>query len=170
MKKHIYLIPLIVGVLFSVLGVKTIIKAFDSRDWLNCEGTITHSEIITKTSRSNSGTTSTRYSPKIQYEYVVEENTYSSSNISFGGRNAGRDYVQQTVDYYHVGLIVEVYFNPENPTESALEPGVTSGTYMPLAMGLIFMGVGMFYYKTTNKSANQLIDPTWTTPDFEGKV
>lgn len=150
MKKFVYLIPVIIGILLAVHGVKTIAQAFNSRDWLSCEGTITHSEVIKKERRVKSGDrwkTRISYSPKIQYEYIVDASTHSSSGISLGARNSGREYVQQTVDYYPVGKIVEVYFNQENPSESTLEPGVTSGAYVPLAIGLIFIAIGFFVVK-----------------------
>lgn len=150
MKKNIFIIPVLIGALLSVFGVKTLIQAYDSRDWSVCEGTITHSEIDIRTrevKKNDRWRTETTYHAMIEYSYEINDTVYSSDNISFGGRSSGRDDVNQTVAYYHKGKTVDVYFDPETPSESVLEPGVTSGAYMPLTIGLFFAAVGIFIIK-----------------------
>jgi hypothetical protein len=158
MKSFLYFLPFIFGVLFSFSGVKNLLQAYDSRNWSICEGMVTRSEVVKQTVHGGKrSTTRTLYIPKVQYEYAVDGNAYSSGNISIGARSAGREDAQQTVNYYNVGKRVEVYFNPEVPSESALELGVRFGTYLPLLIGLFFVVAGLFVIKALTATQKEAI-------------
>jgi hypothetical protein len=50
------------------------------------------------------------------------------------------------VNLYHPGASVEVYVDPENPTESVLEPGLSIGSYFLPGMGLLFTLISLILY------------------------
>lgn len=62
--------------------------------------------------------------PVVQYAYDVNGRTYQSSQIRAGDsvmRITGSQDAYATVDRYPTGAIVPIYYNPDNPQESALE-------------------------------------------------
>lgn len=69
------------------------------------------------------GGDTTTVEPAITYAYDVNGQTYQSSQFRAGDSvmrvTSGNAY--QTVDKYPVGAIVQVFYNPNNPSEAALE-------------------------------------------------
>ena len=66
----------------------------------------------------------TTVSPHIVYQYNVYSNEYSNSQIKVGDTFISSYTSRQsydTVDKYPVGAEVTVYYDPENPQQSALE-------------------------------------------------
>jgi hypothetical protein len=88
-----------------------------SQSWLSTAG------IIVKSRVEVSGGEHTSVSPRIVYEYGVGGQTYQNDSIRPGDHfisfQSGSAY--EVVDRYPVGTAVEVFYNPANPAESALE-------------------------------------------------
>ena len=62
--------------------------------------------------------------PVVQYAYDVNGRTYQSSQIRAGDsimRISTSENAYATVDRYPTGAIVQIYYNPDNPQDSALE-------------------------------------------------
>jgi hypothetical protein len=79
--------------------------------------------IVIKSRVEVSGGESTSVTPRIVYEYGVGGRTYQNDKLRPGdiylSISSGNAY--DVVDRYPVGLAVEVFYNPANPAESALE-------------------------------------------------
>jgi hypothetical protein len=63
-------------------------------------------------------------SPKVTFAYDVNGRAYQSSQIKAGDtimRVSTSENAYETVDRYPEGAIVQVYYNPANPEEAALE-------------------------------------------------
>ncbi|MBI3151553.1 MAG: DUF3592 domain-containing protein [Chloroflexi bacterium] len=90
-----------------------------TQTWLSTTGTVLMSTVQSKrTGRSRS------IYPVVVYTYVVNGQSYQSQRIKAGEqflsvRVAGQ--AQETVNRYPIGATVTVYYNPSNPSESALE-------------------------------------------------
>ena len=90
-----------------------------AQSWPGTMGTVTMSTIqIQHTSRSRSEI------PVVGYQYQVNGQTYTGGTIKageqfFNVRVMGD--AQKTIARYPVGAQVMVYYNPANPSESALE-------------------------------------------------
>jgi hypothetical protein len=72
----------------------------------------------------SSGGQSTSVSPRVYYAFDLNGRTYQGSQIQAGDsvmRTGGSQNAYQTVDRYPEGAIVTIYYNPQNPEESALE-------------------------------------------------
>jgi hypothetical protein len=72
----------------------------------------------------SSGGESTSVSARVHYAYDVNGRAYQSDQIRAGDKimtisSSGDAYA--TIDRYPEGAIVTVYYNPQNPQESALE-------------------------------------------------
>jgi len=67
------------------------------------------------------------YSPKVAYRYAVAGQEYENDRISFPKRRGSGEkaYYQRQLDgRYPVGQPCTVYYNPRDPAESCLEPGM----------------------------------------------
>jgi len=90
-----------------------------AQDWASTAGVVISSTIkVTRTVKSRSET------PVIVYEYAVDGQSYTGSRVKAGDqffavRFAGD--ARKTVERYAAGTPVTVFYNPENPGESALE-------------------------------------------------
>ena len=90
-----------------------------TQTWLSTTGTI----LMSSVQSSHSGNSHSTY-PVVVYSYVVNGQSYQSQRIRAGDqfltvRVAGQ--AQATVARYPIGKSVIVYYDPANPTESALE-------------------------------------------------
>lgn len=96
------------------------------------------------------GSTSTKYSPKIRYEYTVEGETYTNDNLYPGPATSGssnKDEQQEILRKYPEGESVEVYYDPNEPPVSFLEnesrnrqavvTGILGGALLLFGLGMI---------------------------------
>lgn len=92
-----------------------------SSNWPTTAGLITSSNIE---SWKESG--DTYFEPKIEYKYEIDNLIYSSNRIRFGGFVPSfPSYsveARETIRRYPSGIAVQVYFDPDNPSLSVLEP------------------------------------------------
>jgi hypothetical protein len=120
----IYIVPsifIIIGSLATILILRQRRIAMQSETWPYVEGKVALSKVEESWS-SSSGGRSRMYTPKVIYEYVVDGQSYFGEQIS----------------------IVRVYYDPERPSESALQVGVRPFLYFFLLVGLLFIAFGLF--------------------------
>lgn len=62
--------------------------------------------------------------PLVLYTYCVGDTTFRGSRVEAEGRRLGRRSrdAESTVARYPAGASVVVYYDPDNPSESILEP------------------------------------------------
>jgi hypothetical protein len=92
-----------------------------AQNWPSTTGTILMSSVQSRRSSSSGG-----YSnyPVIVYQYTVNGQTYQSQTLKAGEQffNVNVSWqAQETVNKYAIGKQVTVYYDPNNPAESALE-------------------------------------------------
>lgn len=78
--------------------------------------------------------------PHILYSYVVGDQSYRKVFEFPTGTHPLPEFTQAYLEKYPVGTIVSVYYNPDQPQDSTLEPA-TQGDWMILALGIL-MTVG----------------------------
>lgn len=122
-------IPFVLVALFLFLwAMRGRRKAAAARNWPTTMGRVLSAEVETRRSHSSEGGTSTSYYPNIIYEYQVDGRPYRSNQfyvaMPVGLGNYAKVY--QQVSQYTVGSMVEVYYNPEDPTQAALVPSAPS--------------------------------------------
>jgi hypothetical protein len=78
--------------------------------------------------------------PLIIYSYTVDGENFQRRFEFPSGTHPMPEFVQSYLDKYPQGAAVKVFYNPETPDESTLEPGAR-GDWMILALG-IMMAVG----------------------------
>ncbi|MEA3437391.1 MAG: DUF3592 domain-containing protein, partial [Thermodesulfobacteriota bacterium] len=143
-------IAMIAGGIFLIIwGSNELKDAYQSRSWPSTQGKIT-SSYIKKQVNKKSGTnrTTTSFSAKVHYRYMVEGTTYSGDMICFGGTYSGgkRSLAKKVADSYPKGKKVTVYYDLENPKKAVLKTGFSWTTFMVFIGGLIFLCVGIACY------------------------
>ena len=145
------IVILIIGPIFAVAGYfvafhvgKPILdNAKASVDWPTTPGVIERSEVVTSKNNDNQ----TMYEPEVAYSYSVDGKDYEGNTVGFGAKfsSSSRGFADDVVGKYPKGKDVSVHFRPEQPGDSVLEPGVTWMSYVPYAIGLLFLGIGLLF-------------------------
>lgn len=133
-----YVIPLtffVFGAYFLFTSIWKISLGLSSRSWLNTKGTIISSEIVI-----DHGS----YISKIQYSFEVVGKVYTSYSISAAPNwwywGNLKSIAENRVAKYPVNSVIDVYYKPEAPEKSLLEPGVYIFS--------ILIGIGLFIFTT----------------------
>jgi hypothetical protein len=79
------------------------------------------------------------FAPHVVYEYEVNGVTYRGERLKAGIRSFTGNLrkVEQELARYPVGGMVRVYYNPDDPAEAVLQPGVSSKA--ALVIGIVFL-------------------------------
>ena len=172
MKKFLlwsFILFLIVGGLAaSFFGWRSVIRSLASSDWPSVDGKIIESRVEEKkVQRTGSGTNKTplnqkRYQPKVDYTYSVNDKSFKGSRISYSDHgylgkskkitimgvtryssNAdAKAGAQKIAKKYPKGKKVTVYYMPDNPSESLLEPGFSYKVFAWPICGFVLLVIG----------------------------
>lgn len=140
------------------------------------DGTITESKIVED--RDADGTT---YIARIRYAYQVAGRDYTADRVRYWTVSAGRGAAERIVEAHPVGSKVTVYYNPADPSDALLRPGITAGDSFLLLFMLpfhvIMLGSWVFAAKLlrrTDKTPGglRIVDgpselrarPAWSSP------
>lgn len=142
----VYIIPTIC----IVAGVALVLKAWSdvrlgiaSRSWPFVEGVVQRS-VIREEITDDGGTV---YGVDVDYEYVVESETYKGNRISLAEYASGDiSYANAMIALYKVGSRIRVFYAPENPSCCLLSPGVKGGSWIFLAAGLLAIIVSLVWH------------------------
>ena len=143
------LLPLVfvlVGGLLLFFGVRQLMRANASQAWPAVTGVVTVAELGKHMCHDRDDTTT--YSADISYDYVVNDRTYVNGVVNFGAvQTSDPSTARRVLKRYPVGLQVPVYYNPADPQEAVLEPGLQGGSWFLPIFGTIFLivGVGVFF-------------------------
>lgn len=82
--------------------------------------------------------------PHILFSYTVAAHTYQRTLEFPGGTSPSPELTTCYAKKYPAGAKVSVYYNPDQPDQATLEPGLAKGDWMIPALGLAAMAVGIF--------------------------
>lgn len=135
-----FFIFLLVGSGLSWWGWNILQDAKASASWPKAQSVITESRV--RHSRDSDGGNS--YQPKISYEYSVKNLNYKNQTIKFGENSySNHSDAEYYVSRYPIGQRVSVFYDPKRPDKSVLEPGVTSGSYIVIGIGALFVAISL---------------------------
>lgn len=130
----------LVGAGLSYWGWTILQDARASSSWPTSEGVVTSSEVDHSTDAEGGDS----YSPEIDYQYQVDGQSLTNNQIKFGENSYNsRRTAEEIAANYPVGRQVIVYYDPEQPDKAVLEPGVSSGSYIVLSIGVVFILVAL---------------------------
>ncbi|MGP8202239.1 MAG: DUF3592 domain-containing protein [Limisphaerales bacterium] len=132
--------PLLIGLPFGLLplgfGAWQIWREFAPRKWSKVAGTIVSSRI----DAAPAGSGETTFTPVIVYEYRFNGQSFKSSQRRLRNYVSGQSADAEAISSrYPAGSSVTVFVNPGKPEQSVLEYGVTPLSWIPLAVGLVFI-------------------------------
>jgi hypothetical protein len=119
-------------------------KAQVSQSWPSTPGQITDSHVSRSQSTDSDGDTTTSYTARVAYTYLVGGETYSGHNIAFGFSPSYSSEAKAQADAarYPVGSQVPVYYNPDKPADAVLQRQA-SGSKVGVILGVVFIVVGV---------------------------
>jgi hypothetical protein len=134
---------IIVGLILVYIALRARRRVRDSMNWATTMGTVLFSAVDERTSYSSESGTTTSYYPKVVYEYRVMGQRFQSDRFNLGEVGIGNyNQVAAKVAQYPQGAPIQVYYNPANPVECALERVAPSSNVMLLVVVVIFAILG----------------------------
>jgi len=131
---------LVIGAGLSYWGWTILQNARASASWPTADGVVTHSG-VSHTKDSDGGDS---YSPEITYTYTVDNVDQNNNTIKFGENSySDSGKADRIAATYPVGKNVAVYYDPEKPGRSVLEPGVSAGSYIVIGIGVMFIVISL---------------------------
>ncbi len=114
---------LLIAVVLIVIMLRSRRRANASKSWPTTSGRVESAYVEPRRSSSSSGGYATVYYPVVLYEYSISGRRYQSNRVRFGPEygTSWTQPAQKTVDRYPPGTLVQVFYNPDDPTEAALE-------------------------------------------------
>jgi hypothetical protein len=136
---------ILVGAIWLLWSLYSLRKGGKSENWNRTTGIITKSVITDLSIRKGHGTC-----PIIHYEYSLDGRTYKSDRITWGNVHSSctRSASAKVTDKYKEGKEVKIYYNPDNISESVLEPGAAQGARLSLVVSCIPIIAGIIQLKT----------------------
>lgn len=134
---------LMLGFFILALAISQLWSTHKSRSWAQIQGVISESTWAQARSRHESGFA------QITYKYSIDGQSYEGSNILPGKNEYSDPQQREKLRQYPVGAIVTVFYDPNHPQDSCLEPGVaTSLPFLLLAIASFFiLGGGWFAWR-----------------------
>ena len=116
------------GLVLSFDGVMVhgVYKQLEFVHYPSVTGAITHSE-VTSHHGSKGGTS---YTASVEYSFTVGDQQYIGNKIRFGMSSSSFASASAIVGAHPVGSTTPVFYNPANPQESLLSPGVNGSDFM----------------------------------------
>lgn len=116
-----------------------------TNSWPSVQGTIDSSTITTiQGGRRNNSPPKNTYRVDFTYEYRVGAAAHSGSHSGLVHLTQGS--AEQELARRRVGQAIKVHYNPRDPAESVLTPGVTISVWLTLLAGLCFLALTVRFW------------------------
>jgi hypothetical protein len=135
------------GVAAAYIGVETMRAARESLTWPAVDGRVIRTSIQTERSSRDSATAgSVTYRPVVVYAFSVNGATHEGQRVSFGEyATADEADARRVVEEYSVGRTVRVYYQPDDPGQAVLRPGLDGVPWFFLVIGGVFVLMGLLF-------------------------
>src|ERR1043165_3544251 len=133
----------VIAIFFFVGAMRSRRQVSESQNWPTTNGKVIFSTVETSHSH-NHGHTTTAYYPKVTYEYTINGQRYQSTHMNFGSAIGTSNYnsVLQKAATYPINRVVQVYYNPDDPSQAVLEKDAPSSRLFILVAVFIVAVVG----------------------------
>jgi hypothetical protein len=133
----------VVGLALLVAGLRDAWRAARSKRWPTAPGTIVSAEELQhrrEMPAEAGGGTRIHYEARVHYEYTVGHVHMGSTVVRLGPTETSNEArAQATLARYLPGQSVQVAYNPRDPTESVLEPGVHPVDFARATVGAMLL-------------------------------
>jgi hypothetical protein len=143
-------------VLYS--GAAWIDLAIESESWQVAEGVVQKSYVGSRLSTTSSPSsmpiqnrytsTSVLHGPVINYQFLVNGQSYSGNRFSFAPKSESSDpaYAEAIVKQYSKGAVIKVYYRPGDPSYSVIQPGMAEGSWFLPGFGIVTILIGILMF------------------------
>ncbi len=145
MTQIVALIILIIGFVIFSLSMIPVLKSRLSKSWNTVTGKVIKSEIYTSRDSDANAT----YRADIAFEYIVDGSKYLSDRLYYGVKIMSSDNwinSKKSVDKYPVGKEIIVYYDPDKPNDSVIEPGIHFGLGGVFIFSICLIILGLVIY------------------------
>ena len=126
----IFLLMLLAWFTYSLMGFT---RALQTKSWPTTTGIVNSAEVKKVASKGSS-----QYAPIIAYSFQIDNEEYTSEKYSSTTARGASQWAKDIVDQYPANSEVNVFYNPENPKQSVLVPGLQSDNYWMTILSLVF--------------------------------
>ena len=126
--------PRLIGGFLAMLGawvvamlVRSLRLGRASLQWPHTQGTVTNSLVKRELSGPGGGYS---YVPLITYTYEVDGAAYEGNTFTYRGINAKKKIATKIVEGLPKGQLVDVYYDPSEPSRAVLLPGASTSSYV----------------------------------------
>lgn len=136
------------GVVTGVVGVRRLRRAWASRAWPSVKGTLVRSEVVLSEEETERSDDEPRppstWKAELHYEFEVggrrfEGTRYALDVIDTNDRGRAADIVRA----FPTGATVDVFYEPANPENCVLRPGISGGSAIFPLVGVAMVGLGL---------------------------
>jgi hypothetical protein len=133
-----------------------IYKARKSEAWPAAKCVILSSSVESKRVSSGKGGSRTVYQPRIRYTYNVNGRDFQGDKVTFFQAYVGNGESRagETCYRYQVDSVHDVYYNPDKPAESVLEPGIDVEPASILLFLLVVLFIGFILWQIITAGPN----------------
>lgn len=118
-------------------GISSYRQSQASLSWPTVAGKVTTSQVIVQYDDEEEPC----HIGDIEYLYVIEHKEYRNKDVVIGPSDCSESYANETVQKYPVQAEIEVFYDPNQPEVSALEPGANNNSIVFAIVGLIWTAI-----------------------------
>jgi len=148
-------VPTIIGAIFAMLfgavilfaACFSVVDRLSSAKWPTAAATVSSSEVVKLSGKTNRGRTIVKYRPAIKYAYVVGDDEFIGVQLCFGrdwshsGMNEAS--ARQIVNAHPAGSIVSVSYDPSDPKNAVLDRKLSLFVWQFIVIGSSFSAIGL---------------------------
>jgi len=133
------------GSVFFWFGLKQLKRCLQTRKYPSVSGHLSKADIVF----FDTGDRVRGYAPTVEFEYTVEGKHYHSrqyladSALALYGREKT---VESLLDSLRSKPTITVFYPPDTPHEGFLHPSPLFQAIVPMAIGIISVGLGLFLF------------------------
>lgn len=120
---------------WSIVGAVGFFDAVVSKGWPTTTGTVVSSQVLSPSGKAN------KYIAEITYTYSVDWKEYRSKNYKATAARGTSTWARELVEQHPVNSTVTVHYNPKDPGDALVEPGLQSDNYIMTFVPLMFIAV-----------------------------
>ena len=128
-----------IALLADFLLARSMLKQLQALGFATAQATVIDSDV-----EEIDGGEDATYRARIRYRYLVAGRELSGDRFRFGFSTGSRSYAKQLVQAYPAGRRTTAYYNPADPAESLLSPGLSAEDFFGLLcltpFNVVFVG------------------------------
>jgi hypothetical protein len=135
-----FLTLLLAWFIYSAIGLT---KGLSTLGWPETQGKVISCEV----KRVPSSKGPSKFQPVISYSYSVNSVEYTSNRYSSTMARGSSQWAKEVIGKHPKNSSIQVYYNPNNPTESVLDPGLQSDDFWMTIFSSFFFVVVLLAFR-----------------------